>query len=145
MWPGHTGPELLLRTVSFPVGLGWRSVLIVTMATQAPASHPRSRKRSKQRRKSKQRYVAMELICFYFEERGFLQSPTCGLHHRTCLYSKAWERRAITRLLWTRIALLGKKGIKVTGELAESGPKSSMTGSWHSVSVGSECVDSTND
>lgn len=145
MWPGHTGPELLLRTVSFPVVLRWRSVLIVTMATQAPASHPRSRKRSKQRRKSKQRCMAMELICFYFEECGFLQSPDCGLHHRTCLYSKAWERRAITRLLWTLIALLGKKGIKVRGELAESGPKSSVTGSWHSISVGSECVDSTND
>lgn len=145
MWPGHTGPELHLRTVSFPVVLRWRSVLIVTMATQAPAWHPRSRKRSKQRRKSKQRCMAMELICFYFEECGFLRSPDCGLHHRTCLYSKAWERRAITRLLWTRITLLGKKGIKVRGELAESGPKSSMTGSWHSISVGSECVDSTND
>lgn len=113
MWPGHTGLELLLRTVSFPAVLWRQPVLIVTMATQAPASHPQSRKKSKKRRKSKQRYVAMELTCFYFEKHGFLWSPTCGLHHWTCLYSKEGERRTITRLLWTLIALLGKGGIKV--------------------------------
>lgn len=104
---GHTGLELLLRPLFFPVMLWWQLVLTVTNSYPGSCITPTGQKDGSQSKSMEQ------WSWFSFEGRGFLWSPTYGLNHQTCVYSKTGERRAITRLLWTLIALLGKGGIKV--------------------------------